>query len=66
MHLVVGLREGDDVEIAQRARALGIAVEPLSRWYLEAEPKQGLVLGFTNIASAEQASKVAVRLAQML
>lgn len=66
MHLVLGLREGDDVEIAQRARALGIAVEPLSRWYLEAEPKQGLVLGFTNIASAEQASKVAVRLAQML
>ncbi|MEG0858644.1 MAG: PLP-dependent aminotransferase family protein [Pseudomonas sp.] len=66
MHLVAGLREGDDVELAQRARAVGIAVEPLSQWYLEAEPRHGLVLGFTNIASAEQASTVALRLAQII
>ena len=66
MHLVAGLGEGNDIELAQRARTLGIAVEPLSQWYLEAKPRQGLVMGFTNIASAEQASTVALRLAQVI
>jgi GntR family transcriptional regulator/MocR family aminotransferase len=66
MHLVAGLGEGDDIELAQRARTVGIAVEPLSQWYLEAKPRHGLVLGFTNIASAEQASTVALRLAQII
>ncbi|MFJ2986234.1 PLP-dependent aminotransferase family protein [Collimonas sp. NPDC087041] len=66
MHLVAGLREGDDVELAQRARTVGIAVEPLSQWYLEAKPRHGLVIGFTNIESAEQASAVALRLAQII
>lgn len=65
MHLVVGLGEGDDTELAQRARTVGIAVEPLSQWYLEAKPRQGLILGFTNIASAEQASTVAMQLARI-
>ena len=66
MHLVVGLREGDDNPLAQRARSVGIAVEPLSQWYLEVEPRHGLVLGFTNITSAEQATAVALRLAQVI
>ncbi|MBK5414728.1 MocR-like pyridoxine biosynthesis transcription factor PdxR [Pseudomonas sp. TH31] len=66
MHLVVGLREGDDIELAQRARAVGIAVEPLSQWYLEAKPSHGLILGFANIASAEQALAVALRLAEII
>jgi GntR family transcriptional regulator/MocR family aminotransferase len=66
MHLVAGLREADDVQVAQRARGLGIAMEPLSQWYLEAEPWQGLVMGFTNIASAEQAASVARRLADII
>ena len=66
MHLIAGLRDGDDVELAQRARAIGIAVEPLSQWYLEAKPRHGLVLGFTNIATAEQAATVALRLAQVI
>ena len=66
MHLVVGLRHADDTQFAQRARALGIAVEPLSLWYLDPKPRHGLVLGFTNIASAEQAANVALRLAQII
>ncbi|WP_065761498.1 PLP-dependent aminotransferase family protein [Pseudomonas defluvii] len=66
MHVVAGLCDGDDVKLAQRARAAGIAIEPLSRWYLETMPRQGLVLGFTNIASADQASAVARRLAQIM
>lgn len=65
MHLIAGLRAGDDVALAQRARAIGIAVEPLSQWYLKARPRHGLVLGFTNITSAEQAATVALRLAQV-
>lgn len=66
MHLVATLDEGSDVALAQRARTVGIAVEPLSQWYLRDTPRQGLVLGFTNIASAEQATAVASRLAQIL
>ncbi|WP_296268366.1 PLP-dependent aminotransferase family protein [Pseudomonas sp. UBA6562] len=66
MHLVVGLCEGNDIELAQRARAAGIAVEPLSRWYLEAKPRHGLVLGFTNITCVEQASIAALRLAEIM
>ena len=65
MHLVAGLGQGNDVELAQRARAVGIAVEPLSQWYLEAQSRQGLGMGFTNVASAEQASTLALRLAQV-
>lgn len=66
MHLLVGLRQGNDVALAQRARTQGIAVEPLSRWYLQATPRQGLVIGFTNIASPEQGLEVALRLAQIM
>jgi len=63
MHLVAGLRE-DDVELAHRAQAAGLAVQPLSQWYLEDALKHGLMLCFTNITSAEQASALALRLAQ--
>ncbi|MFI8481676.1 PLP-dependent aminotransferase family protein [Pseudomonas sp. NPDC078700] len=66
MHLVAVLGEGDDRLLAQRARAQGIAIEPLSHWYVEAKPKQGLVMGFTNIISARHASEVALRLAQVI
>ncbi|AAY91465.1 PLP-dependent aminotransferase family protein [Pseudomonas protegens] len=66
MHVVAGLGEGDDVQIAQRARGEGIAVEPLSQWYLGDGVRQGLVMGFTNVVSAEQAVSVAVRLARAI
>lgn len=66
MHVVAGLGEGDDVQIAQRARGEGIAVEPLSQWYLGGGVRQGLVMGFTNVVSAEQAVSVAVRLGRVI
>ncbi|MFJ3410888.1 MocR-like pyridoxine biosynthesis transcription factor PdxR [Pseudomonas protegens] len=66
MHVVAGLGEGDDVQIAQRARGEGIAVEPLSQWYLGGGGRQGLVMGFTNVVSAEQAASVAVRLGRVI
>jgi GntR family transcriptional regulator/MocR family aminotransferase len=54
MHLIVRLsgRTGD-VEQARLARAAGLAVEPLSRRAMSRRSKQGLLLGFTNIAEAE-------------
>jgi GntR family transcriptional regulator/MocR family aminotransferase len=66
MHLVAGLREGDDLDITRRARSVGLAMEPLSKWFLQATPRQGLVICFTNVASPEQAEALALRLAQVL
>ncbi|WPO97838.1 PLP-dependent aminotransferase family protein [Pseudomonas sp. HR96] len=63
MHLVAGLRSAaGDCDLAQRAQAAGLAVEPLSRWYLGPGAAQGLLMGFTNIADAAQAAQVARRL----
>lgn len=66
MHLVVGVREGNDIEIARRARAVGVAVEPLSEWYLGGARRRGVVVGFTNIVSVEQARRVAERLSEII
>lgn len=38
-----------DVDIASRALRLGLAPAPLSPWYLESSPRQGLLLGVTNL-----------------
>lgn len=66
MHVLAGMVEGDDVEFTRRAKALGVSIEPLSQWYLGDATRQGLVMGFTNVASAEQASALAQRLVQCL
>lgn len=64
MHLLAGLASStDDLVLAQKAQAAGLAVEPLSRWYLQQPAARGLLMGFTNIASAEQAATLARRLA---
>lgn len=39
-----------DVEIARRAMSLGLGPAPLSPWYVQAAPKQGLLLGVTNLS----------------
>ncbi|CAM3496216.1 DNA-binding protein [Pseudomonas floridensis] len=66
MHLVAVLEKGEDQDICRRARAFGLAIEPLSKWYLQTPPRQGLVMCFTNIASLEQANDLASRLARVL
>lgn len=38
-----------DAEIASRARQFGLAPAPLSRWYMEQSPRQGLLLSVTNL-----------------
>jgi GntR family transcriptional regulator / MocR family aminotransferase len=35
-----------DVEVARQARLQGIAVKPISRLYLQVDPRQGLLLGY--------------------
>jgi GntR family transcriptional regulator/MocR family aminotransferase len=38
-----------DVEVARRALAIGLAPSPLSPWYVRSAPRQGLLLGVTNV-----------------
>jgi GntR family transcriptional regulator/MocR family aminotransferase len=38
-----------DVEVASRALRLGLAPAPLSPWYMQSHPQQGLLLGVTNL-----------------
>ncbi len=58
LHLVAGLRapsagaDFDDESLAQAALRAGVAARPLSPMYLDAAPRQGLVLGFSGFADA--------------
>lgn len=61
MHLVARLHGGDDRAIAQRARERGLAIEPLSAWYLEAPASSGLVMSFTNVLSPEHAAALVAK-----
>ncbi|RQR35509.1 PLP-dependent aminotransferase family protein [Burkholderia sp. Bp9143] len=50
----------DDVAVAARARDAGIAVLPLSIWYSNSHTEQtprGLIIGFANIADADEARR---------
>ncbi|TRX73937.1 MocR-like pyridoxine biosynthesis transcription factor PdxR [Pseudomonas mangiferae] len=67
MHLLARLRKGvDDGWLADRANAAGLAVQALSCWTLEAPAAPGLLMGFTNLASAEQAEALVERLHEAL
>ena len=65
LHLLARLIEGDDRPWATAAQAEGLAVQALSRWYLETPERQGLLLGFTNVASPAEAAELARRLARL-
>ncbi|WP_374981987.1 PLP-dependent aminotransferase family protein [Pseudomonas solani] len=67
MHLLARLAPGsDDRTLADSAQAAGLAVAALSRWYLGEHGAPGLLLGFTNIATAEEARALAGRLRDVL
>ena len=67
IHLLARLADGeDDRALAARAQAAGLAVSPLSSWALQKPCGSGLLLGFTNIVSAEQALHLARRLREAL
>jgi GntR family transcriptional regulator / MocR family aminotransferase len=45
-----------DVDIALRAMEFGLAPSPLSPWYTQSAPKQGLLLGVTNLSERRLAA----------
>lgn len=67
MHLLAELPFAtDDAAIAARVQAGGLAVQPLSRWCIDTQCHPGLLLGFTNVASREQARQLARKLATLV
>ncbi|WP_213994153.1 PLP-dependent aminotransferase family protein [Sodalis sp. dw_96] len=59
IQLLARLKAGtDDEALADDALASGVAVQALSRWCLTAKIEPGLLMGFTNIASPEQARDI--------
>lgn len=67
MHVVGRLTAAiDDRQAASRAQTLGLAVQPLSAWYLAAPPQRALLMGFTNVRDEEEARNLAKRVAQAL
>ncbi len=67
MHLVARLeRDINDVVIAEKAIKRGMQVNSLSSWYLTSNVEQGLLLGFTNVISKDQANELSKNLASIL
>jgi GntR family transcriptional regulator/MocR family aminotransferase len=52
----------DDVAVAACANPHGFGEQALSRWYMNAPPQSGLVLGFANIVDEDQAMRRALEL----
>jgi GntR family transcriptional regulator/MocR family aminotransferase len=66
MHLLAHLPSGsDDVALAERAAAEGLAPAALSPWSVRPRPRPGLLIGFANIPAA-RASRETARLAAAL
>jgi GntR family transcriptional regulator/MocR family aminotransferase len=67
LHMLAKLADReDDVMLAEHARAAGLALHPLSRWYIDARPQQGLLLGFANVIDEKDATRLALKLKQAL
>ncbi|WP_418131601.1 PLP-dependent aminotransferase family protein [Variovorax sp. 375MFSha3.1] len=64
MHLIARFdgREEDDVALARRAQQAGLNCQPLSARGVSGPGAQGLLMGFTNIATAAEANRLAARL----
>ncbi|WP_296179945.1 PLP-dependent aminotransferase family protein [Pseudomonas sp. UBA1879] len=59
MHLVLRLPEGvSDTALAEQLLTRGMAVQPLSRWSVSSPRQSGLLLSFTNCASAAQGEQL--------
>ena len=61
LHLILNLpEEADDVAIAREANARHILVRPLSRYYLTAARKKGLLMGFASQPEEQMAPAFSV------
>ncbi|QZY90902.1 PLP-dependent aminotransferase family protein [Pantoea dispersa] len=64
MHIVAFLRRGtQDVALATLWAQQALYVRPLSGWYAQTQKRYGLVIGYTNIQSFEQARALLARVA---
>ena len=60
MHLVASLRgHADDTKISERARAAGVILAPLSRFYQGQNRRQGLMLGYAGFSASQIRAGVA-------
>ncbi len=60
MHLIAGLTDGrSDLAAEVRAREAGITARAISRLYLQAPPRPGLMLGFSGFPVSAMATSVA-------
>jgi GntR family transcriptional regulator/MocR family aminotransferase len=67
LHMLAKLGDHeDDVLLAERARAAGFAMHALSRWYINAKPQQGLLIGFANVLDDKHAMQLALKLKQAI
>ena len=67
MHLVIrSTRSEADTALARRAQAAGFAVQALSTWSVDGRGPQGLLVGFTNVATASEAKRLAARLSEAI
>jgi GntR family transcriptional regulator/MocR family aminotransferase len=67
MHVIARpLADMDDRQVAADSFELGLAVQPLSAWYLAAPPRKALLMGFTNIRDQDEAQSLVKRLAGAL
>lgn len=67
MHVLLRLpEETNDTALAEQLLARGMSVQALSRWYLSSKPNSGLLLSFTNCASAAQSEQLGALICKML
>lgn len=65
MHIIAFLRDStQDVALAQLWQRYQLLVSPLSEWYRGDSPRYGLIIGYTNVTSAEEAIALLQRPAQ--
>jgi GntR family transcriptional regulator/MocR family aminotransferase len=55
-----------DERITRRALDAGLAMQAISAWSLQADQERGLLMGFTNVASQEQAMAIAQQLREVI
>lgn len=55
-----------DHVVAVAANRVGLELQALSQWTLEPRCEQGLLMGFTNVATVQQATDLALKLAEIL
>jgi GntR family transcriptional regulator/MocR family aminotransferase len=67
LHMLAKLADYEnDVMLSEHARAAGLAPHPLSPWYVNAKPQQGLLLGFANVVDEKDAKRLALKLKGVL